>query len=130
MEFTGIEAFIQAVKAIRSREGGCPWDLAQTHESLIPYFREEVEELIEALQITARLGEKAASFGFDWPNAEGVLDKLKEECDELLESKTPSHQKEELGDIFFVLAQYSRKKGWDPEEILQAANLKFKRRFD
>lgn len=41
---------INIVKELRDPETGCPWDIKQTHESLIKYLKEESEELIEAIQ--------------------------------------------------------------------------------
>lgn len=41
--------FLKTVQTLRSPEG-CPWDLAQTHQSLVPYSIEETYELVEAIQ--------------------------------------------------------------------------------
>ena len=45
----GVTLLLQAIEALRHPVTGCPWDLAQTHESLIKYFREELEEFLEEL---------------------------------------------------------------------------------
>lgn len=245
---SAIQDLIQRVKDLRTPGTGCPWDLAQTHESVAPYFLEEVHEFLDALdrhgpnsphtweelgdvlfqiilhaqmlqeegrpgfdeiarrtadkiverhphvfdpthpkfetpeqvnkawekikasrraaraeaaktrgevllpdasptpfqvvdsvprslpalQRSARLGEKAASFGFDWPDAASVWPKIAEELAELDEARQESneaHEKEELGDLIFVLAQYARKRGWHPEQVLAAANEKFLGRY-
>ena len=44
----GVERAVATVKALRA-EGGCPWDRAQTHETLRPYLLEEAYEVLEAL---------------------------------------------------------------------------------
>ena len=72
---------------------------------------------------------RAARVGFEWPNREGVLAKLREEVDELANAKTPENQREELGDIFFVLVDWARWHGIESEDAMRAANAKFYRRF-
>ena len=49
----GLSGLIATMATLRS-PGGCPWDLEQTHESLVPYLLEEVFELIEALEAGTR----------------------------------------------------------------------------
>ncbi len=44
-----LDKLIQVVAQLRSKEGGCPWDLAQTQQSLIPYIIEEAYEVVDAL---------------------------------------------------------------------------------
>ena len=43
------EQLLEIIAELRS-EHGCPWDCAQTHESMIPCLRDECEETIEAIQ--------------------------------------------------------------------------------
>lgn len=84
---------------------------------------------LPALQRSARVGEKAASWGFDWPEAPAVWDKVREEVAECEAALTPAEEREELGDLLFAIAQYARKKGFDPEDLLNRANDKFIGRF-
>lgn len=72
---------------------------------------------------------RAARTGFEFSNLQGVLDKLAEELQELHEAATPAEQKEELGDILFIVAKIARMLHLDAEEALREANRKFKRRF-
>ena len=44
-----LERLIEVVAQLRSPEGGCPWDLAQTPQSLIPYVIEEAYEVVDAI---------------------------------------------------------------------------------
>ncbi len=81
------------------------------------------------LAYSQAMQERAARVGFEWPNREGVLEKLREELDELAEAKTPEHQREELGDILFVLVDWARWHGIETEDAMRAANAKFARRF-
>ena len=50
-ETYGFEDFCQIVSALRKKEGGCPWDLAQTHESLKPYMVSETAEALAAIDL-------------------------------------------------------------------------------
>lgn len=47
---TALENLIAVVAQLRNPEGGCPWDLAQTPQSLIPYILEEAHEAADALE--------------------------------------------------------------------------------
>jgi MazG family protein len=86
-----------------------------------------------ALQRGQRMQEKAARVGFDWPNVQGILDKLSEEMAELAEARREKnddpHVREELGDVFFTLVNLSRSLGIDAETAMRQANEKFYQRF-
>jgi ATP diphosphatase len=87
---------------------------------------------LPALSRAAKLGARAARVGFDWPDARSVLDKVREEVDELqheLAGSSVERAREELGDLLFALAQVSRHLGLDAEAALREANGKFERRF-
>jgi MazG family protein len=84
--------------------------------------------LVEAQQISS----KAAAVGFDWENAEQVLDKLDEELDELDEARAGGSREElegEIGDLLFVLVNLARFVKVDPEQALRKTNAKFRKRF-
>jgi tetrapyrrole methylase family protein/MazG family protein len=86
-----------------------------------------------ALQRGQRMQEKAARVGFDWPNIDGILEKLSEELRELAEARRLPQDdpmvREELGDIFFTLVNLSRALGIDAETAMREANEKFYKRF-
>lgn len=110
---------------------------------------------IPALMEASKLSSRAARVGFDWPNMDGLFDKLKEETDELRvnlaefpppgpqpsargvagsgEQKIPpqlrARLEDEVGDLFFVLVNIARFLSLDPESALKKTNRKFKRRF-
>ncbi len=87
---------------------------------------------LPALTRAAKLGKRAARVGFDWPDAGAVAGKVREELAELTTELAAGQQdaaSEELGDLLFALAQYSRHLGLDPESALRHANRKFERRF-
>jgi len=84
---------------------------------------------LPALTQAQEFQSRAARVGFDWPEIEGVLDKIKEEIDEVRATSTPEELADELGDLFFALVNLARWKKIDAEAALREANLKFKRRF-
>ena len=92
-----------------------------------------VPTALPALTRAAKLTARAARVGFDWPNAEAVLEKLDEEAAELraeLAQADAARLKDEVGDLLFVLANLARKLNLDPETCLRHANEKFSRRFN
>jgi len=120
-------------------------------ESLLGGVSTAMPSLLEAHKLSSR----AAHVGFDWPNVEGLFEKLSEETDELREElkKFPApgprpqargvagsgrvqvpedlraRLEEEVGDLFFVLVNIARYLSVDPESALKKTNRKFKRRF-
>ena len=85
------------------------------------------------LLMAFRLQERAAGVGFDWPDARGPMEKVKEEIAELeREAGTEKRERleEELGDLLFAAVNLARKLAIDPRAALERANDKFKRRFE
>jgi tetrapyrrole methylase family protein/MazG family protein len=82
-----------------------------------------------ALAYSQEIQRRVAQIGFDWKNNDGVIDKLAEEIKELNQSESLKEKAEEFGDIFFTLANISRRLGIDPEASLRHSNRKFYRRF-
>ena len=121
------------------------------NRSILAGVSSAMPSLLEALKLSSR----AAQAGFDWPNVDGLFDKLHEETDELREQlkefpapgprpqgrgvagsgRTPVAERlqarleEEVGDLFFVLVNIARYLSLDPESALRKTNRKFKRRF-
>jgi len=94
----------------------------------------DVPLALPALARAAKLGKRAGRVGFDWPEASGVRAKIDEELAESDEAVRESsdgnaRRTEELGDLLFAVANWSRHLGVDPEEALRLANQKFERRF-
>src|SRR5260370_2086725 len=84
--------------------------------------------LVEAQQIAS----KAACVGFDWENADQVLEKLEEELRELAHARANESQAElegEIGDLLFTLANLACFLKVDPEQALRKTNAKFRKRF-
>ena len=124
---------------------------AAKKQSILAGVSSAMPSLLEAHKLSSR----AAQAGFDWPNVEGLFDKLTEETNELrVELKefpapgprpqgrgvagsgravVPANLQErledEVGDLFFVLVNIARYLSVDPESALRKSNRKFKRRF-
>jgi ATP diphosphatase len=121
------------------------------NRSILAGVSSAMPSLLEAYKLSSR----AAQSGFDWPNVEGLFDKLTEETNELREqlqqfpAPGPRPQghgiagsgrtlvpedlqarlEDEVGDLFFVLVNIARYLSLDPESALRKTNRKFKRRF-
>jgi len=114
-----------------------------------------VSTTIPALLEAYKLSSRAAHVGFDWPNVEGLFEKLHEETQELqkeleqvpapgprpqasgvagsrgqrLPEDLRARLEDEVGDLLFVLVNIARYLSLDPESALRKTNRKFKRRF-
>ena len=122
-------------------------------ESVLHGVSSAVPALMEAYKISSRV----AHVGFDWPNIEGLFDKLHEETEELKQNlreypepgpqpqssrdvasargvKVPEELRvrleDEVGDLLFVLVNIARYLSLDPESALRKTNRKFRRRFE
>ena len=81
------------------------------------------------LHRSLKIGEKVAAVGFDWEKSKDVLEKVKEEFEEIAQAKNNKEVEEELGDLLFSIVQWSRHQKIDPEHALKKANEKFGKRF-
>jgi XTP/dITP diphosphohydrolase len=91
-----------------------------------------VPRSLPAMVKAYRVGEKAASSGFDWEQKEDVWAKVKEEIAEIeAEMAVGNHERtaDEIGDLFFALINMCRLYGIDPELALEKTNKKFISRF-
>ena len=92
-----------------------------------------VANSLPALMRADKLQRRAAKRGFDWPDTEGPVEKLREEIEEVKEavsSGTDAEIESEVGDFLFSAVNLARKLGVDPEVALRGANDKFTRRFN
>jgi MazG family protein len=91
-----------------------------------------VPRVLPALARAHEIGRRVAAVGFDWAQTDQVVDKIDEEVRELRAAlaESPARAADELGDLFFSLANLARKLGLEPESALRQANDKFTRRFD
>lgn len=87
---------------------------------------------LPALIRATKLGSRAAKVGFDWAEAAGAIEKVREELGELqheIDRGDRARTHEELGDLLFALAQAARHLDVDAEAALRDASAKFERRF-
>lgn len=113
----------------------------------------DVPKSLPALTRSYKLQKKAANCGFDWPDTDGCIEKIREEAEELLEAKEAwdsqagdkahsapceedaatkqarEHLVEEAGDLLFAVVNLLRKMKIDPEVALNQCSEKFLRRF-
>jgi nucleoside triphosphate diphosphatase len=153
------------VKADTSAEVKKNWEALKVEERKSRKSEEEaskphsilagVSSAMPSLLEASKLSSRAAQAGFDWPNIDGLFDKLQEETQELrhelkqfpapgprpqgrgvagsgrtvVPESLQARLEDEVGDLFFVLVNIARYLSVDPESALRKSNRKFKRRF-
>lgn len=109
------------------------WEkIKQQEKSARQSMLDGLPKALPALLKAYRLGQKAARVGFDWPDIEGVLQKISEEIRELHEARTTHDERrieDEFGDLLFTLANLGRHLDIDPEGALRRATDRFMQRF-
>lgn len=115
------------------------WDEAKAQERRLKK-PEQTESVLDgvahslpALVQCEKIQNRAASHGFDWPEAEPVFDKVREELQEVHEawqSGDQPHIQEEIGDLLLVVVNLARHLKVNPEIALRDATKKFTRRFN
>ncbi len=110
------------------------WDSMKSHTRR--FIDEGLATGLPALHRAQRLQDRAAGVGFDWPDANGPLAKVREEVEEVAEWITPEGAvrdaaavEAELGDLLFSVVNLCRRSGVHAGLALDAANQKFVRRF-
>lgn len=105
-------------------------------QSILSGVPQGLPALVEGFQLARR----AANIGFDWDNAEEVLEKIIEETGEVRRALATSRAgargrgvqvevEEEIGDLFFSVMNLARLVGVEPEVAMKRANGKFSNRF-
>ena len=97
----------------------------ETRRRLLEGMPASLSPLDEAMEI----GKRCAKVGFEWPDLDGVLDKVREEIEELQAETGLERVEEEFGDVLFSLVQWARKKGVDPDRALRRQMGGFRERF-
>ncbi len=86
---------------------------------------------LPALARAKKLQARAARAGLDWPDVEGVVEKIREELGELAQARREGDHaamEEEIGDLLFSVVNLARHLDVDPEQALRGANRKFEQR--
>jgi MazG family protein len=118
----------QQAKSGVSPNGAVNASSPEGQASLLDGVSRGLPAMLQGLQLTR----KAARAGFDWRDADGVFEKLREEMAEVrhaLTEKNALRAEEELGDLLFAAVNLARFVEVDPEIALRKANTKFQRRF-
>ncbi len=111
------------------------WDAIKRREKTGEQRRsilDGVPKELPALMRAEKIQKKAAKVGFDWDHTAEVVEKVKEEFQELEEAAATGQQQEleeELGDLLFAMVNLARFLQVDPEFALQKATAKFVERF-
>ena len=142
-------------EALKQQERKKKEGSAETNQSENRSILAGVSTAMPSLLEAHKLSSRGAQVGFDWPDVEGLFDKLREETDELrdhledfpepgprpqgtgvagsgravISEQLQSRLEEEVGDLFFVLVNIARYLSVDPESALRKTNRKFRRRF-
>lgn len=131
------------------------WDRIKQQEKQRESIFDGIPVALPALARAARIADKAARSGYDFPSRDMLFDKLREELAELAQELFPDgvvptvpatvdaaviadeaiadaavrdRVEGELGDVLFVLANIARRWHINPEEALRRSNAKFERR--
>jgi tetrapyrrole methylase family protein / MazG family protein len=90
---------------------------------------DSIAQALPALLMADQYQARAARVGFDWPDVQGVYDKVEEEYAEVQAAATLDEQTAEIGDLLFAVVNLARWLKVEPESALRAANQRFKQRF-
>ncbi len=123
-EVSGASQVIQNWEAIKRQERMAAGKDVHTESVL-----DGVPLASPALMVAQEYQKRAARTGFDYEHISDILTKVVEELQELQEATSPEHQREEMGDVLFMLARFARELHIDAEEALRQANRKFRSRF-
>lgn len=109
------------------------WDRLKKEEKQVSSVLDGVPRSLPALLQAHRLSDRAARVGFDWKKPDQVLEKMREEFDELQEAlgqeDAPEETAWELGDLLFAITNLARHLGLCAEDLLREANRRFSDRF-
>lgn len=90
---------------------------------------DSIPKALPALMQAQEYQKRSARVGFDWPNIEGVIEKVMEEWREVSEAPDAGEREKELGDLLFAAVNLVRWYKVDAEAVLRDANKRFKQRF-
>jgi len=110
------------------------WEAIKLKEKGRKTVLEGVPKSLPAMVKAYRIQEKARGVGFDWDNADQVLEKVIEEFremrNELKANGTHERIEAEFGDLMFALINYARFINVNPDDALERTNQRFIKRFN
>ncbi len=119
----------EQIKAGERAERSADDKKSDIRDGSVPAAFAGLSRSLPALAYAQEMQERAASLGYDWPQIEGVLDKVTEEAAEVVAARDDRERRDEFGDLLMVLVNLGRKLGIDAEAALRAASVKFATRF-
>ena len=127
------DAYAETPEDVKKR-----WDEIKTQEKAeqgaVPAASvlDGVPRNLPALMEAEKISHKAAGVGFEWPAIDGVVEKVREEAEELAAARASEdhdHIEHELGDLLFTVVNLARFLKVDPEQALRKTSARFRRRF-
>lgn len=112
-----------------------PWETLKARErgnAKPESILDEVPSGLDPLLLAFRIQDRVAKVGFDWDDARGAWDKVREETEEIgreLDEADPDRLQDEIGDLLFAAVNLARLAHVHPSAALARANAKFSRRF-
>lgn len=109
------------------------WDaIKKSEKEEVTSILTGVPKSMPSLARAHEISKRAVRAGFEWPNIDGVLDKVREEVEELEEAikeGNPEHIKSEIGDLLFTVVNLARWQKLDAEDALRMMLNRFQTRF-
>lgn len=124
VEVSGVADVLHNWEEIKAREPG--------YEERVESVMAGIPESLPALMRAAEVSKRAVRVGFEWPDMQGVIDKLQEEVEELKKAVSEGDREEiksEVGDLLFTAVNVARYNGLDAEESLREMLSRFIERF-
>jgi tetrapyrrole methylase family protein / MazG family protein len=125
LELDGVQGVLANWEKLKEKERGEKRKKSEETRGLL----DGVPRALPALSQAQEYQDRAARVGFDWADVEGVLDKVKEEIEEIQHAESDFELASEIGDLLFALVNVARWKHIDAESALRGTNIKFKKRF-
>lgn len=122
VEVDGVGKVLQNWEALKAEERKSNGEI---EKGLLDGIPAALPALVQALEYQKR----AARVGFDWPNADGILDKICEEATEVRTAGSDARRAAEIGDLLFALVNLARFYHVDAESTLRETNARFRSRF-
>ena len=126
-------------RPVPSAHDGGTWEAIKTAERSAKHRGQVATGLLAGVTVAlpgltraVKLQAKASTVGFDWHDAGAILAKIEEEADEVAQALAAGDRDavaDEIGDLFFAVANLARHAGVDPEQAVRGTNAKFTRRF-
>jgi nucleoside triphosphate diphosphatase len=116
-------------ESIADLESGSEW---HRPSATTRHLLDDVPGAMPSLMLAQRVQAKAAKVGFDWTELPPIIEKLREETDELVSAAASADVaacRDELGDVLFTVVNVARRLELDPDGALRGTVQKFRRRF-